>query len=653
MAKTGDHSDEDVKRTSHNSGVGEGATTNPIADGATANPLVGLFGADATVLGLHYAVGIGGTGSLPFPTTLPSMATLEALTDDLEKLSGKMFKSLEETNIAVYDKVLQGFKDTSGKCKGFIHDMGALVVTFFAQAEKMEQDLAKCDAEAFHEALNASKGYVCGLIQEVAEAEGIYNVGEVSFDSILVSVTKEIKAFVRQEGEKQRKEYKQQCLARIEQNHGRLDGMCFIPMIIGNLTAHQALAMSQQVAHSPVPLKIMTAPLCTQAGTVKVYMKFVEFLARRVIALQERLGPHTPTVLLESEPGAQLILPRRGCSSLVSPTCKSSPPPKRGSSVPSRHRSPVVSRHGSPLQTNPGKKALTPAGIGKDVFSPHSQSSIQLWATMDLSDEDVDDTFTDEEGKDKCQTPLPPPGKRSHHSSDDEKSPSKKAKLDVSNLYGTTHSTLSKGDGNAGKGDGSDGTSNDPEKSKAQKHKKVKKNKKKRSKKNEKDTDKKDDKKDKKKPTGDKTTPEKKKTPEKKMPEKTKCDPSGDENSETPTTPKSKKKPIRMLQECRRDKWASDSPLAISYRQRQAIFIHNLPEGHNYDDHTDFIRQLIRHETLGVNIKHLDDRIQELQGLMSSHHVGLLVALKEWKGKQMGNSGITPQYVVKAFAEPV
>ena len=106
----------------------------------------------------------------------------------------------------MYDKVLQGFKDTSGKCMGFIHDMGALVVMFFAQAEKMEQGLAKCNAEAFREAINASKGHVCGLIQEVAKAEDIYNVGEASFDSNLASVAKEIKAFVHQEGKKQRKE---------------------------------------------------------------------------------------------------------------------------------------------------------------------------------------------------------------------------------------------------------------------------------------------------------------------------------------------------------------------------------------------------------------------------------------------------------------
>ena len=140
--------------------------------------------------------------------------------------------------------------------------------------------------------------------------------------------------------------------------------------------------------------------------------------------------------------------------------------------------------------------------------------------------------------------------------------------------------------------------------------------------------------------------PEKKKTPE-----KTGRNPSGDENSETPS--KSKKKPIQTVQECRRDKWASDSPLAIRYRQRQAISIHHLPKGRNYDDHTDYIRQLKCQESLGINIKSLDDRIQELEGLTSSHHVGLLEALKEWKGKQMGKSGITPQYVVKAFAEPV
>ena len=121
---------------------------------------------------------------------------------------------------------------------------------------------------------------------------------------------------------------------------------------------------------------------------------------------------------------------------------------------------------------------------------------------------------------------------------------------------------------------------------------------------------------------------------------KTRRDPSGGENSDVATTPKSRRKPFWMAKECRQDKWASDSPLAISYRQCRGIFIHTLPEGHNFNDHTDYIRQLMRHKTLSVNIKRLDDRIQELQGLTSSHHVGLLAALKEWTGKQMGNSGV-------------
>ena len=272
---------------------------------------------------------------------------------------------------------------------------------------------------------------------------------------------------------------------------------------------------------------------------------------------------------------------------------------------------------------------------------------------MNLSDEDVDDTFSDEEGQDNHQTPLPHPGKHPRDGSDDEASPSKRTKLDVSNLYGAANDIPSKGD--VGKGDG---TSDDPEKSKTKKTKKAKKTKKK-SKESKKKIGKKEKakEKDKKEPVGEKKTSEDKmpktKAPEQKTPEKTRCDPSGGENLDVATMPKSRRKPIRTAKECQQDKWASDSPLVISYRQHRGIFIHTLPEGHNFDDHTDYIRQLMRHKTLGINIKRLDHRIQELQGLTSSHHVGLLAALKEWTGKQMGNSGVTPQYVVKAFAEPV
>ena len=279
-------------------------------------------------------------------------------------------------------------------------------------------------------------------------------------------------------------------------------------MIVGNLAAHQALAMSQWVAHSHVPLKIMMAPLRTQAGAVKVYMKFVEFLARRVIALQERLGPGSSMVPLESESGGRSASPRRERSRSASPTRKSPPP----------------SRHGSPIRTDSGKKA------SEDIFSPHSQSSFKLWATMNLSDEDVDDTFSDREDQDNHQTPLPHPGKHPCDGSDDEASPSKRTKLDVSNLYSAANDIPSKGD--VGKGDGA---SDDPEKSKTKKTKKAKKAKKKSKESKEKIGKKKKAKeKDNKESIGEKKTSEDKtpktKAPEQKTPEKTRRDSSGGEN---------------------------------------------------------------------------------------------------------------------------
>ena len=102
--------------------------------------------------------------------------------------------------------MLQGFKDTSGKHKNFIHEMGSLVVTFFTQAEEMEKGLAKCDAMAFCEVMSASKGHICGLIEQVAQAEGIFDTGEANFDSVLPSVAKEVKAYVQLRGDEQREE---------------------------------------------------------------------------------------------------------------------------------------------------------------------------------------------------------------------------------------------------------------------------------------------------------------------------------------------------------------------------------------------------------------------------------------------------------------
>ena len=338
-------------RTAGDSGVGEGtngaASMGPSGDGR------------AALAGLRHMLSV--KGSVPLPTTLPSMATLESLTNNLEAYSDELFKWLEETNMEVYQKVLTGFKDTGGKCKTFIHEMGVLALTFFAKAEEMEGDLAKTDAKAFKEAMVASKAHIIGLIQEVAEAEDIYDSGEVTFDKMLASVAEQIKVYIQQQGTEQCASYKKKCLDHVKQDHGRLDGTCFVPMIVGNLTAHRALTMSQQVAQSHVPLQIMMAPLRTQAGAVKVYTKFVEFLARRVITLQEKLGPGVTTVNLESEATDQPVPAGSGRSHSASPPRK--PQPSRADSDSPLWRS-------SPKQSTP--KKTTPKPPAKSVFSPHS-----------------------------------------------------------------------------------------------------------------------------------------------------------------------------------------------------------------------------------------------------------------------------------------
>ena len=598
---------------SRDSGVGDGVT-----------PMVSSGDGAAAVVGMKFIAGAPRKGALPAPTTLPPMAALRTLTDDLEALSDKMFQDLEEVNLQVYNKVLKGFKDTGGKCRTFIQEMGALVVAFLAKAERLEDELAKPDAVAFAEAMEASKTHVLRLIQEVAEAEDIHDRGEARFNKIVASVADEVEEYIRNQGGAQRKKYiyKTDCLDRIERDHGRLDGACFVPMIIGNLTAHRALCMSMRVAQSHVPLHIMLAPMRTQAGAVKACTKFVEYLARRVIALHEKLGPGTTGVPLESDPQNQSLLSKGRHSSSPSPTRNTTPPAGRSS--------PVRSQPNSPTRAKLADVASAPDN-NQSVFSPHSTNILSLWDKMDVPDDETPSESED----DHRQTPKLAPGKRAHCSSDKEAkgSSKKKSKVDVSNLYGSVVSEGANKDGKAGM--------STPKKAKKKKHHKDKHDR-------EKD-------KDKRKSTAlaeqKVSKDEGKKTPTpKKASSKAKSDQSEGEDSDNPPAGKSKKK-VRTRAECRADKWEQDLESVTRYRQRMDISVHTLAEGRNFADHTDYVNQLMR-KSGTVNIKSLDDRIGGLKVLTSPYHSKLHTELTKWKGKEMGNSGVKPQYVVKAFVEP-
>ena len=80
--KTGGNPDGEAKRTPQDSGL---------SDRATAHPATGSSGAGvAAWLGIWHAADTRGIGPLPLPTTPTPMATLEVLTDDLEKPGGKL-----------------------------------------------------------------------------------------------------------------------------------------------------------------------------------------------------------------------------------------------------------------------------------------------------------------------------------------------------------------------------------------------------------------------------------------------------------------------------------------------------------------------------------------------------------------------------------
>ena len=135
-------------------------------------------------------------------------------------------------------------------------------------------------------------------------AEESYEDAAANFNNILTSVSDELKEFVELQGEEQCQTYIAKCLERIRGVHGSLDGTQFIPMIISNVTTHHALALNQRVNQSRIPLQIMMSTMCTQAATMGASLKFVEFLSKRVLVLDVKLGPVSSVSLKSGGEGA-------------------------------------------------------------------------------------------------------------------------------------------------------------------------------------------------------------------------------------------------------------------------------------------------------------------------------------------------------------
>ena len=238
------------------------------------------------------------------------MQVLEELANDMYTYSGELFRGLEETSMAMLDRILSGFKKSGGRTREYIHETAAIAINFFSRAGDMEAELESSEALKFRAAVNGMKESIRDLIQWTALAEESYEDAAAQFDNILSLISDELKEFVEAQGKDQHQEYISKCLDQIRGIHGSLDGTQFIPMVVTNVTTHHALALNQRVNQLQIPLQIMISPMRMQVTTMGAGLKFVEFLSRWVLALDVKLGPATAVSLESGARGLVSNLPR-------------------------------------------------------------------------------------------------------------------------------------------------------------------------------------------------------------------------------------------------------------------------------------------------------------------------------------------------------
>ena len=311
------------------------------------------------------------------------METLEELANDLYAYSGELFRGLEETSMAMLDRILSGFKKSGGRARNYIHETAAIALNFFSRAGEMEAELESSEVLKFWNALNGMKDSIRDLIRWTAMAEESYEEAAAQFDNILASVSDELKEFVEARGEGQHQEYIAKCMNRMRGIHGSLDGTQFILMMVANATTHHALSLSARVNQSQIPLQIMISPMRTQAATMGAGLKFVEFLSRRVLALDVKLGPTNAVSLKSGVEGSGVVSASGGGTT---PAAASTPASKKPDSLktPVTTRTPTKADH-----TYDAPKAKTPETPSKPktMLSPTASATLAKFKGMSDDDE--------------------------------------------------------------------------------------------------------------------------------------------------------------------------------------------------------------------------------------------------------------------------
>ena len=184
--------------------------------------------------------------SMPLPTRLLSMRVLEELANNLYAYSGELFRGLEETSMAMLDRILSGFKKSGSCAREYIHETAVIAINFFSRAGDMEAELESSEALKFCAAVNGMKESIRDLVQQTTLVEESYEDAAAQFDNILLSISDKLKEFVEAQGEEQRQEYISKCLDRIRGIHGSLDGTQFILMVVTNIDYAPCLGIESE-----------------------------------------------------------------------------------------------------------------------------------------------------------------------------------------------------------------------------------------------------------------------------------------------------------------------------------------------------------------------------------------------------------------------
>ena len=329
----------------------------------------------------------------------------------------------------------------------------------------------------------------------------------------------------------------------------------------------------------------MMSPMCTQAGTMVAGLKFIEYLSRRVLALDVKLGP-TTTVSLESGGDGSGVQSSTGTGGRATSKVALTPASSGGpgsSKTPLSVLTPPTTAH-----THGASRAKTPdtPSKPKTMFSPKASAALAKFKGMS----DDDRSSRKRRGESSSREVV---------SKKTKVDDSKKAKVDDSKKAKVDDSRKAIVD------DDSDSYSS---------------------------------------PTPNKSEPPKKEMKKKKTKKKV---PSSDESSSSSdneqAAPKKSNKSdkaeaIAWANLDHANKWKRDLTHVNRYRQRKGLYAKDLTGGPNNARHVDLLTQLLGERQLGLNITHIDTRLDELaeESSNSKSACRLLKALKEVHAKMMG-----------------